>query len=332
MATNGTLASGITAVQQVELINMLNPTQLARVGMNLTRLPLTNATSLGEKWEAMALAPVLEDGAPQDFFLFVGNDNDFQGTQIQFNGVPGTSGALDGTGNNDSILLVYRLTLPTYADPMALRALNETPDALLLGTRAALTTLGRAASQAPLRMLGAQRALPGTEASEGQAGGGGVSLWLDGDWTRVGPGGALADIAVAGLGLSGGGDLAIGTSARIGLFGGYHQMDGTLAPGAVFAADSWHAGAYAGIALPIGFYAQGAAAWLGNIDAAEIGRPSAYGQTASGTSEAQGWSGSAEAGWTVPLGAVSFTPFAAIDYVDLELDGYAESGASVSNL
>jgi hypothetical protein len=46
--------------------------------MNLTRLPLTSPTTLSEKIEAMALAPVLEEGAPQDFFLFVGNDNDFQ--------------------------------------------------------------------------------------------------------------------------------------------------------------------------------------------------------------------------------------------------------------
>ena len=57
IATNGALLPAIVPVQQVELINMLNPTQLARVGMNLTRLPLSNPTTLSEKIEAMALAP-----------------------------------------------------------------------------------------------------------------------------------------------------------------------------------------------------------------------------------------------------------------------------------
>ena len=59
VASNGTLIPSIVPVQQVELVNLLNPTQLARVGMNLTRLPLSNPTSLSEKIEAMALARCL---------------------------------------------------------------------------------------------------------------------------------------------------------------------------------------------------------------------------------------------------------------------------------
>lgn len=121
IAANGTLASGMVPVQQVELVNMLNPVQLNRFGMNLNTAP-SNATSLSEKWEALGLAPVLEEAAPQDFFLLVGNDNDFLTANGFINGQPfnaGLTGA-GGTGSNDSVILVYRLTLPTYVDPEAL--------------------------------------------------------------------------------------------------------------------------------------------------------------------------------------------------------------------
>jgi uncharacterized protein YhjY with autotransporter beta-barrel domain len=37
-------------------------------------------------------------------------------------------------------------------------------------------------------------------------------------------------------------------------------------------------------------------------------------------------------GWAIPLGGVTFAPFAAVDYTDLDVAGYAETGASVSNL
>jgi hypothetical protein len=33
--------------------------------------------NLSEKWEGMALVPALDPANPQDFFLFVSNDNDF---------------------------------------------------------------------------------------------------------------------------------------------------------------------------------------------------------------------------------------------------------------
>jgi len=270
----------------------------------------------------MALAPVLEEGAPQDFFLFVGNDNDFQGTDICFNGTCSVSGALDGTGNNDSILLVYRLTLPTYVDPQALSALNHTTPNVLYGTRLALTGLGREATQAPMRMLNAQR---------GSAGMQNVSMWLDGDWSNIDPKTSLTALDVDGVGISGGIDFGAATGVRIGAFGGYHKLDGTLDAGAPFEVESWHLGAYASVSMAGGFYVEGAAAWLGNIDLNDISRASAYGQMATGTTTAQGWSGSIEAGWTLPVGGVELTPFGVIDYVDLDLDGYTETGASVSN-
>lgn len=56
IATNGVLLPTIKPVQQVELVNMLNPVQLNRFGMNLNTAP-SNVTSLSEKWEAMGWCP-----------------------------------------------------------------------------------------------------------------------------------------------------------------------------------------------------------------------------------------------------------------------------------
>ena len=326
IATNGTLIPAIVPVQQAELVNMLNPVQLGRVGMNITRLPLTSATTISEKIEAMALAPVLEEGAPQDFFLFVGNDNDFQGTNIQFNGTPGTSGALDGTGNNDSVLMVYRLTLPTYVDPQALAALNATAPGLLYGTRLALNGIGATATQPAMRFLNGQRGWSATEGRKAQ-------LWLDTDWSRIGAGadsrsGFQADTLGATVGV----DLPLGDHARAGVTGGYRKLEGSLSQSMPLEAKAWTAGAYAAVALPSGLYAQVAGAWLGDVKFEQLGRFSVYGQQATGRTRGDGWAASGEIGWAYPAGAVSLTPFAAVDYTDLKLDAYTETGASVSNL
>jgi hypothetical protein len=326
VATNGTLLPSITPVQQVELVNMLNPTQLGRVGMNLTRLPLTNLTSLGEKIEAMALAPVLEEGAAQDFFLLVGNDNDFQATAASFNGTPAALGALDGTGNNDNVMLVYRLTLPTYVDPMALQALNVTTPDVLYGTRRAMIDLGMTTTAPAMRFLNGQR---GWDAPQPPR----VQLWLDTDWNRIGAGASpLTGLNAQTISTTAGVHIPIGTGFRVGVTGGYRIMDGSLAFGSPLEATAWTVGGYAAYDSAIGLYGQAAGAWLGDARFDRIGRASAYGQQANGTTQGDGWSGSGEIGWIFPVGGFKLTPFVALDYVDLNLDGYTETGASVSNI
>ena len=57
----------------------------------------------------MALVPALDPANPRDFFLFVSNDNDFitqDGFQV---GAPYKD---DSGADVDTLLLVYRLTLP----------------------------------------------------------------------------------------------------------------------------------------------------------------------------------------------------------------------------
>jgi len=114
--------------------------------------------------------------------------------------------------------------------------------------------------------------------------------------------------------------------------GGYRKMEGSLSHAIPLEAKAWTAGAYAAVALPSGLYAQAAGAWLGDVKFDRLGRFSVYGQQPSGRTKGYGWAASGELGWTIPAGLASVTPFAAIDYTNLELDGYTESGASVSNL
>lgn len=94
-----TLHQAIRPAQWVELVNMLNPSQLERRGLGVGML--------SEKWEAMDLVPVLDPAAPHDYLLFVGNDNDFVSRHCVMVGQ-----ACDSGLDNDSRVLVYRLTLP----------------------------------------------------------------------------------------------------------------------------------------------------------------------------------------------------------------------------
>jgi hypothetical protein len=93
------LRPDIVPVEWVELVNMLNPAQLARVGFSVD--------ALSEKWEAMDLAPVLEPGHPADYFLLVGNDNDFIARHCRMSGQ-----SCDSDIDNDNRILAYRLSLP----------------------------------------------------------------------------------------------------------------------------------------------------------------------------------------------------------------------------
>ncbi|WP_243040635.1 esterase-like activity of phytase family protein [Dyella sedimenti] len=108
------LRDDIQPLAWVELVNLLNPVQLGRFGLNLDDPMRREPTTLSEKWEAMDLVPTLDPAHPEDWFLFVGNDNDFIASHCVMQGQ-----ACDATFDNDNRLLVYRLTLPTMQRPSA---------------------------------------------------------------------------------------------------------------------------------------------------------------------------------------------------------------------
>lgn len=115
VAPGGVLAAGITPLTGQVLIDMNNTQQLAKFG--LTNGPTDSPNNMSEKWEALALVPALDPAAPDDWFLFVGNDNDFL-TTAGFHAGASYAAAVD----NDNVVLVYRLTLPTRLTNISARA------------------------------------------------------------------------------------------------------------------------------------------------------------------------------------------------------------------
>jgi hypothetical protein len=117
IAPGGVLAAGIVPATSAVLVDLNNTAQLVKFGLN--NGPVDNVNTLSEKWEALALVPAFDPGAPNDWFLFVGNDNDFITTNGFQDGAP-YAAALD----NDNMVLVYRVTIPTRLANVASRALT----------------------------------------------------------------------------------------------------------------------------------------------------------------------------------------------------------------
>lgn len=100
------LDPAIKPVSTAILLNLLNPDDLGKFGLNLHN-DKQDENTLSEKWEAMALVPALDPAKPDDYFLFVGNDNDFLTKK----------GVMQGKAYSDKIdnpttVLAYRLSLP----------------------------------------------------------------------------------------------------------------------------------------------------------------------------------------------------------------------------
>lgn len=326
VATNGTLASGIAPVQQVELVNMLNPVQLGRFGLNLNTQASTTL-SMSEKWEALGLVPVLDEAAPQDFFLLVGNDNDFMTSNGLINGQgfdASLSGA-GGTGNNDSVILVYRLSLPTYVDPQALAALRLTTPYALAAARSTVASIGSLSASAAIDQLASQR-------RGGLAGfGTGGRFWVQGDWAKVkAPVTGGTRLSSDGEGAAVGMDFGFGIT-RLGASVAYQRLKGDLGAGFDLEAEGMSASIYGGVAAPNGFYAELALSTSFNLDLDRIARPAAYGTTATGRTDAKATTAIAEIGWLAGFGALRVGPFAAVEYIDAKIDGYTEFGAALSN-
>ncbi len=101
------LKEGITPTRSDELLNLLDRSQLARVGLDLETARGPHAGLLSEKWEAMDVLPALDPQHPKDVLLLIGNDNDFIARHCRMQGE-----SCDSAYDNDNRVLVYRLTLP----------------------------------------------------------------------------------------------------------------------------------------------------------------------------------------------------------------------------
>ena len=136
--TPGTLNPAITKLSAVEALNMLNSTQLGNFNITLDAGGSSQVTplTLGEKWEGMSLVSANDPAAPDDYFLFIANDNDFltsdgrmigpDGTLVDYNGFANhtpnrQAGSVDGIApiQNDTMFLAYRVTIATVPEPAA---------------------------------------------------------------------------------------------------------------------------------------------------------------------------------------------------------------------
>ncbi len=135
VVTAGQLNPSITPVSTVEALNMLNPTQLALVGMNLDYAGPGTLTAMSEKQEGLALVPALDTPATDDYYLFIGNDNDFlttNGNMLDGNGIDNNYNAgLD----NDSVILAYHVRIAVVPEPTSLAMLGILAGAGLIRRR-----------------------------------------------------------------------------------------------------------------------------------------------------------------------------------------------------
>ncbi len=323
ISPGGVLNSSITPVSQIELVNILNSTQLGKFGINLNNTPASPLT-LTEKWEGMALLPVLEEGAPNDYFLLIGNDNDFLSQSCNVGGQNCAQAV-----NSDAMILTYRLTLPTYVDSEYLGAMLATAPIAADMARSTAGQLAGSISQQTFDYLNAGRRVGATGAGVAASG----RFWGTLDW------GHSNDPESAGLTttddarLDGtiGYDRGVGENARIGVALNFAHADRDYAFDFAAKAKAVSGAIYGGFEAN-GFFAD---ALLGYslIDFGRLQRPGAYGLIGSGSTDADGWVGSLNAGYMFAVGDdIHAGPVASLNWSHLTIDGYTEVGASGGNI
>ncbi|TRL41866.1 esterase-like activity of phytase family protein [Rhizobium straminoryzae] len=110
VAPKGVVDSAVKVAAVTPFIDLNDNAELGRFGLH-NGAP-NDKNNLSEKWEAMSIAPVLDASAPDDYFLFVANDNDFL-TQDGFQ--VGAAYKADGGADVDTMFQVFRVTLPGMA-------------------------------------------------------------------------------------------------------------------------------------------------------------------------------------------------------------------------
>lgn len=110
VAPKGVVDPSVTPAKLTPFIDINDKAELGRFGLH-NGAP-NDHDNLSEKWEAMSLASVQDPKLPDDYFLFVANDNDFL-TQDGFQ--VGAPYKADDGADVDTMFLVYQVTLPGLA-------------------------------------------------------------------------------------------------------------------------------------------------------------------------------------------------------------------------
>jgi uncharacterized protein YhjY with autotransporter beta-barrel domain len=310
VSPGGVLISAITAVKQSELVNMLNTTQLARFGVSLpSPVPTATTPRLSEKWEALGLAPALDVAAPNDYFLFVGNDNDF-GT---------TTGVMQGAAYNAGLenpnqVLVYRLTLPTYVNPSYLAALSTEGAA----TAGAIRRSALYGAQAQTQALNQFALGEATRTNHGFADG--TRGYVNGQFNHTD--GSSYDDFNGNLGF----EWALSPTLRFGasLSGGAGKTD--YGNGSTMDVTRQGGGLHLRHRSDLMLSRFGVSYLQTNFD--EILRADPFGMNAKGSTNGETVTGSAEFLFHKAFGVGNVQPYVGIDHFMTKTDGYTETGAA----
>ena len=371
--TGSTLApvAGIVAATTTDFVNLLNVQQLARFGLNMNTVSTLgvaslsgipgasgvtaqNVNSLSEKWEALSVVPCLDVANPNDYFLLVGNDNDFitpTGTMLgaAYNGVvtPTSGTGAAETVENKNRILVYRVTLPGYVDPgLVISATNRAPgmaskslrSTQLMGTSFGSILKGRLSSSIRLAApkvaadfdwqaaeLTSDLCASGMPQSHGVKGG--LRWWFDGSIRNISEDASSSNPALDSRASAG----AVGLEWEVGsgfVFGiGVGMQDGKSDGN-----DGSHIG-YTGRSVTSYLLGRGdmffgsLTVTAGTQDFDSIQSAGAYGSTPSGATEGQSLSAEFNLGATVAeVGGWSVVPMVGLSHTSARVDGYAEAG------
>jgi autotransporter-associated beta strand protein len=168
--TTAKLNPAITPVSPVQFLNLIGQSQLSKFGLNTNDGSAANprsAASLSEKWEGMALVSALDPAKPNDYFLFVGNDNDFLTSNLKMKSTTGsistTAGPFGASVENDTMFLAYRLTLPAGAlDKSILTIGSAAVSASMAGLNIVDTGSGLASGTSTYGISGSTLLIPGS--------------------------------------------------------------------------------------------------------------------------------------------------------------------------
>lgn len=95
VAPGGVLVDGITVAPWQEFLSLIDDDQLAKAGLHNGKPQLNDIVG---KYESIALASVLEEENPDDYFVFTLADNDFITANGIQDGVPYADPYATGTG------------------------------------------------------------------------------------------------------------------------------------------------------------------------------------------------------------------------------------------
>ena len=315
----GSLLPSIKPAQSAEVVNLLNTSQLSRFGISLDNTAGGRGVlTLSEKWEGMALVPTLREGKPNEFFLFVSNDNDFLTQTGVMQGKTYNAGV-----ENDTQVLIYQLTLPTAVDPLFYQSMMETAPVVFgrLGSIAAAPATVAASNVAG--ELSAMRRSGPASARQGS------SAWVAGQLV-------FGDDALSGQ--RGSRDIQSGTFGLDTSFGAWRAG---LAATVTRVATGGDVSARPGTAilpmLYVGWfdtkaYAFASAGWAPSFSVNGLTRPAAYGLTAKGDTKASNFVADMEAGYRISMTGFDLTPFAGLTQVRTHTNAFTETGAAGGNI